>query len=127
MTREQAIALDSNPVWKAFKEGKEVEVYEGMVWKPTSYVELYKLARYENIYRIKPTLKRVPLGPEDIKPGDILKGEHWPNGVWGYIQPRISFVSFSNGEIKYNELMIGYLISHDGGKTWLPCWKEVAE
>lgn len=82
-------------------------------------------------YRIKPEPKRVPLGPEDVVFGTLLKYKR-SESIKGWATPvsvedcgvRIGSVA---ALVSWKDLMSEFEISRDSGKTWQPCWKEVEE
>lgn len=82
-------------------------------------------------YRIKPARRVVPLGPEDIRPGDVVHYPAWPKEYWRYIQPTGNGgIIGDQGTESWLSLKVdGWLISHDSGKTWQKCEKiqEAAE
>ena len=78
-------------------------------------------------YRRKPETKRVPLGPEDVPPGSVVRRNNWPKARWCYIQPTdlADFALLWHGNEGPENLLLHFEISRDGGKTWGPCSKEV--
>lgn len=71
---------------------------------------------------------RLPLGPEDVSPGSVIRAI----GAVGWLA--ISEVTLSGvtlakrrDEVDYETLMRLWEISRGGGKTWEPCWKEAAQ
>jgi len=135
----------------AFAQGRAVEwCINRTLWNPVDRYEVFDYAAaefrlkpapvrpgdltWEYAFRRKPTPKRVPLGPEDVPPGSAIRHKGWPTWEWVPVVPRASGVSnvglawrdTSLPGWRWDELAVGYEISRDGGKTWEPCWKEVA-
>lgn len=56
MTREQAIALDSNENWKAFKEGKTIQYryLNAARWEDVTNVIPENMLLNPELYRVKP-------------------------------------------------------------------------
>lgn len=81
--------------------------------------------------------KRVPCGPEDFPPGSCFKWQ----GIWadnvccdivyrgpaGIAVITYGYQSLHSQFLSYNDLFINVNASRslDGGKTWLPCYKEI--
>ena len=84
-------------------------------------------------YRIKPKpeSRRVSLGPEDVPPGSGVRRAN--DATWRAVlavwSTGIQVIAFENLTLLTFNLLRSedWRISRDGGKTWLPCWKEVAE
>lgn len=78
------------------------------------------------IYRIKPTPpKRVPLEAKDVPPGSCLGVKGLIGKGWSAIlSVGHKGISINLNSLTFEELMDGYEISRDNGKTWSPCWKE---
>lgn len=84
-------------------------------------------------YRIKPEKKRVPLGPDDVKPGAAFRRLEWGENLWCVVlgvgpesfMIQVGVDCYPNS-IKFLELcwQSDAQISNDGGKTWQPCYKE---
>lgn len=78
-------------------------------------------------YRVKPEPVKVPLGPEDVPPGSAFRpigGDEW-RSIQGPTESGV-VVAFV-GTVTWDDLAKRYEISRDFGKTWHPCWKEVAK
>ena len=81
-------------------------------------------------YRIKPEPVKVPLGPEDVPPGSVIrfKGPIWDYHRWSMVSHLETDGVFLRGETEFcsfEKLMQEEReISRDFGKTWEPCWKE---
>lgn len=88
-----------------------------------------QLAKYDLPSRI--VKKRVPLGPVDFPPGTILRRDSWNPTTWTAVlfvgAKKIRYCTDEKGQADrlYVELVDMYSRSLDGGKTWLPCYKEV--
>jgi len=77
------IAYKPDPYGKfrqAIADGKEVEFkISETLWKTGAFLDF---CYPPNHYRIAPEKKRVPLGPEDVPPGSVVK---WQNGYWSMV------------------------------------------
>jgi len=77
-------------------------------------------------YRIQPTKTKVPLTAQDFPPGTVIKDTQ---SAWDW--ESVDAVSKDcvhlsvGGMLTFRYLMIHCTMSVDGGKTWLPCYKEV--
>jgi len=119
-----------------------IEYYKlGMGWtsghlREDSYLYTYRtkltreqLAKYDLPPRI--VKKRVPLGPVDFPPGTILRRDSWNPTTWTAVlfvgAKKIRHCTNEKGQADrlYAELVDMYSRSLDGGKTWLPCYKEI--
>jgi len=105
--------------------------YRGNEWfdsESNSDWSTYKLDR-RGAYRRKPALKRVPLGPEDVKPGSLVRLPGAASTWCAVLEvDRWSITAFTRAAtvLDYLKLQSAYEISRDGGKTWHGCWKEEA-
>lgn len=80
------------------------------------------------LFRIKPTPSKVPLGPEDIKPGMVFRQEGWQCGFLAPVAVLSNAVCFRCGQgesftVYYEDLRRSYMFSLDG-IHWLPCDKN---
>lgn len=79
------------------------------------------------IYRRKPTKKVVPLEASDIDLHRDLfkkKDSEWITTA-SAITATYLYLSLERENVTYQSLSVFYIRSTDGGKTWLPCSKEV--
>lgn len=119
----------------AQKAGKAVQwTVSGRVWNDQDDdVKVGTLTDQQLAWRLKPTPKLVPLGPEDVPPGSVVRllpDHSWlavissmNGGVWlcGFREHACAFHTFDT--LKSS----GLEISTDSGKSWRPCSKpEVA-
>lgn len=130
MTREQAKEL--LPVIEAWANGQVVQVHQFGKWSDVEVLETLDWTKTPSHYRLKPTPKRVPLGPDDVPPGSVIRDKSWTCskwvaiiqcdelGVWWHCCDRARSQVWAS-------LVEGWEISRDNGKTWLPCWKEAVE
>ena len=75
-------------------------------------------------YRIKPELQKVPLGPEDVPPGSVLRVQE---GGWKMIigaTPE-GVNTLDHGLINYGLIQDNIWQIKRPGEDWQPCWKEV--
>jgi hypothetical protein len=92
----------------------------------------------EAAYRRKPAPKRVPLGPEDVKPGSVFRWDCWGaqkgmqhSWAWIYYVGVYGIVvqialNCSATSISWAKAMDGGSIKRPG-EDWKPCWKEATE
>ena len=121
-------------VVQAAKDGKQIQYWysqygnfaEDGTWINCVDAPAFNFA--DCIYRVKPVPKKVPLAQADIP----LDRPVWLQCSDG--EPDLVISAGRNGLrtwstfCEYAKLMrLSVKISFDGGKTWQPCWKEVAE
>ena len=110
---------DRPEVAKAIEESDNIEkLFPNGEW----YYIADPLWSDNSIYRA-PIVEKQPLGPEDIKQGDVVRTK--VSDLWFYIEPYRSHVmAVSNRliEIEYPELMRNYLIRSIGGE-WRGAFK----
>ena len=127
-------------VYQALADGKPMQVKESTGWVDATDrgVACHVAANVTGIFdwiRVKPSFKRVPLGPEDVPPGSAFRWEDWERSdgrsSWAaicYVDLRGLEACFGNiypVRIEWEKAMNDYgQISRDGGKTWTQCWKE---
>lgn len=98
--------------------GKWVDCGEGYEPWPTN-------SHYE--YRRKPETRMVPLGPEDITPGTVIRSRNWPEHEFAYVTPLSDCVAFVGlrFERQYSVLQReGCLWKQGGQGEWRKCEKE---
>ena len=78
-------------------------------------------------YRPAPSPVPVPLGPEDIKPGDVFRAMTPNAAVCQWTVKDATTIRLGITGYSYPYLMRAFEISRDGGKTWQHCHKEVAQ
>lgn len=87
----------------------------------------------DTVYRLAPEPKKVPLGPEDITPGSIIRGRchNAPTTTWcGVLGVFSGHIKISSNDMPcedrtYQDLKDDKLeISRDFGRTWHPCEKD---
>ena len=118
-------------VMQAYVDGKEIEVLvNGHHWKFTigdTESPAWNWKKYD--YRInKEEPKRVPLSPEDIKPGDCIKRKGDCDSTWDMIVSVGGFHvwhAFGSETVKtsYTDLMEKAMIRSIGESEWRDCWK----
>lgn len=77
-------------------------------------------------YDIKPKTK-VPLTAQDFPPGTVVRLEDANTDSWFLVlyTGGLSISIQSRSTLLYTDLLAQWQYSTDGGKTWLPCYKEV--
>ena len=114
---------------QAQSAGNVIQFLDGDVWVDWGY----PMWSYPpECYRVKPAPVMVPLGPEDVKCGDVLRyiaghfpknmGEEWLSFSINAVSK--SFIRASQTLFTYERLEKDFEISRDGGKTWQKCEKE---
>ena len=112
------LKADHPEVAKAIEESDEREYLGHGGWKSS----LDTTPCDDLVYRA-PIVEKQPLGPEDIKQGDVVRTI--VSDMWFYIEPyREHVMAVSNRliEIEYPELMRNYLIRSIGGE-WRGAFK----
>lgn len=112
---------------EAINRGDMLEAFIGGEWEDS-------LANYNGAsgisvgvaYRIKPKSELVPLGMEDIKPGDAIRHETWDLYEWRLVEGvQKGRVYYTTGNSVFMaDLQRYYHITRDNGKTWQRCEKE---
>ena len=120
MTKENAHLF--LPFVQALIDGKTVEIdtdYTG--WENQ---EPYGFTGKPDQYRIKPEPVMVPLGPEDVPPGSVIRGgvDHWffitqchSDGIMFHSKVR-------DNRVLWDELFTYWAIKRPG-EDWQPCYK----
>lgn len=100
-------------------------------WRDFSTGDFGRMTAFEHFeWRIAPTPRLVPLGPEDVPPGSVLRWRTWEPHEYrlpmevhavGVLLVHGGVVKDYSWETLHSE---GWLISRDGGKTWARCEKE---
>jgi len=133
LTLDREIRLTPKPEkWAAEKAahaaGKRIEM-----WSPRSktWVHVPSPAWQGDAYRIAPEPTYIPLGPEDVPPGSVIRGKGWSIGL--YVDcfltvlettPRGVWVSRSEQVILWEVLMTHWQILRPGKTVWEECRKE---
>ena len=117
-------------IYQALADGKQMQWYSLTgAWLNIDDIDVCdRIVRSpgdeKDFLRIKPTRKRVPLGPEDVPPGSVLS---WDCCGW-YMVTCITDGRVMCGaglDYSYEDLGMNHAeISRDGGKTWTQCSKE---
>jgi len=76
-------------------------------------------------YRIKPEPAMIPLGPEDVPPGSVLRKGCWPEHAWQMVvfAGTTYITAGSNHLAYYRELMDDNYFIKRPGEDWKPCHK----
>lgn len=119
------------PLLEAFKDGELEFMHPANgKYEHVHLLDMYTLYEHPDWYRRKPKAVMVPLGPQDVKPGDIVREAGglsvltmliicvWRDGVRFF--DGVSLEPYSRSW----EILMRYEISRDGGKTWEKCCKE---
>ena len=125
LTYEQAV--------EHIKRHEPVQYYCGTFWRDSTANKDWNSDSLDrtSAYRRK-LIKRVPLGPEDVKIGDWIRGDTNPCLTAGVLtvddHNRAVFMASGAGVVSYKlDSVMSWSISRDSGKTWQPCWKEATE
>ncbi len=74
-------------------------------------------------YRVKPGPQRLPLGPEDVPPGSVVRATGQIR-LWAAVEAvGYDAIRVQGNHIKFTTLMSGYEIKRPGA-NWAPCSKE---
>lgn len=130
MTIEQ---LNNPEEWAAIlahREGKPIQTrvvpWDGREWIDDADPVFDALSKH----RVKPEpepKRRVPLGPEDVKPGDAVRCRGERAWKWSHLRPLTDdavLIDYPHGEVRFATLQKDFEISHDHGVTWAKCEKE---
>jgi len=111
----------------AFAAGETIQhkpiLHPDVAWKNTSV----PIWADDSIYRIKPKPIRVPLGPEDVPPGTVIRLQE---GNWKIIIGVTSegVHTLEHGLIEYGLLNNNtWQIKRPTDTEWQPCYKEVEQ
>jgi hypothetical protein len=116
---------------KAHSEGKVIQCFDEDAglngeWHDLSGVIFWDCPVTD--YRVKPAPVMVPLGPEDVPPGSVIR--YIETFQWfAVLSVSENYVMVINRHAEherlyFNDLMKYNEISRDGGKTWQKCEKE---
>ena len=122
-------------VVQAAKDGKQIQYWYSQYglraddgsWQDCAHAFAFDFA--DHIYRVKPGVKKVPLTQADIpldRPVWLNRCQRSSSQLIVLVEPAGLCVhnDFFRFDILQNSM---FTITFDGGKTWQPCWKEVAE
>jgi hypothetical protein len=119
MTKENAHLY--LPLIQALAEGKTIEYGSGSIWGQVNEPKFIYPPQY---YRIKPEPVMVPLGPEDVPPGSVIRMDHWADHTWKLVssidENQINFGQ--NSWSTYEALQKCFEIKRPG-EDWKPCHK----
>jgi hypothetical protein len=121
MTKETAYLY--LPLVQALTEGKTIqhgiECGQSIVWDDVKDV---KFIECPEKYRIKPEPVMIPLGPEDVPPGSVIRGIGFPE--W-WMVTGVAKIQINCGErtwSTYEALQKNCEIKRPG-EDWMPCHK----
>lgn len=122
MTHDEMIA-----VIQALKDGKVIQFRTtlGILWRDWDRGGYLDFIAY--VYRIKPTPKRVPLGPDDFPPGTAISSSKSGTEYAMLTAVNCDEISAGSAEWTYSELAGHYHFIRrrlPGSTEWLPCWRE---
>ena len=122
MTKENA--HEFLPLVQALVDGKDLQLSdENGNWMPL-YNPVY-FDRPSTLYRIKPEPVMVPLGPEDVNPGDFIRKISNPN--YRYLICSVTdSVGTDGDDIEWRRLSAEYEIKRPG-EDWMPCCKPASK
>jgi hypothetical protein len=126
MTKENAHLY--LPLIQAVAEGKTIEIFANRKgyedWEEVDDFNFFCCCS-PGTYRIKPEPVMVPLGPEDVPPGSVIRMEHWADHTWKLVssidENQINFGQ--NSWSTYEALQKSFEIKRPG-KDWMPCHKQ---
>ena len=122
-------------VVQAAKDGKQIQYWYSQYglraddgsWQDCAHAFAFDFA--DHIYRVKPGVKKVPLTQADIpldRPVWISRESDADTDL--VVCVRFDSIRTWYTRYSFHDLFVeSYKISFDGGKTWQPCEKEVAE
>ena len=116
---------------KAHSEGKVIQFNYGQAI--ADWCDMERMPTWVDPvkrYRVKPSPVMVPLGPEDVPPGSVLRGLGWVDEYakcWIDIcetTPRGVHLNRMGCEVTYQCLRENWVISRHDGKGFVRCEKE---
>ena len=114
------------PLVQAFADGKTIQILASRRgcedWEETISLDF---SCAPDCYRIKPEPVMVPLGPEDVPPGSVLRKGCWPEHAWQMVvfAGTTHVTTGSNHLAYYSELMGDKWVIKRPGEDWKPCHK----
>ncbi len=112
---------------KAFEEGKTIQFrYDGETWRDfKGATPAWDVLEW----RVKPEPKLIPLGPEDISPGSVVRHRSDPPFCFRSIDVECDGIRFTSTNIfcPWKNLAGGHYEIKRPGEDWKPCSKEAAE
>lgn len=106
------------PLVQALAEGKTIQYGSESIWGDVKDPNFLNPPQY---YRVKPEPVMVPLGPEDVPPGSVIR--HVGSEYWSLvIYANREIVKLHDRGIKYEPLYPTYEIKRPG-EDWKPCHK----
>jgi hypothetical protein len=126
LTREQINFIQTDPVCKAFAEGKTIECKYGHGWSVVTllndWVETCGVTN--NPCRIKPEPKLRPWKPEEVPVGALIRAKLRDSEHNRYLLSGVNGYHVIAGRGMYEsveEVFNSHEHSLDHGKTWQPC------
>jgi len=115
---------DKIKVMQHFAEGGKVECYSDGKWRKTDGPS-WNWKAYD--YRIAQPKTKQLLTAADFPPGTVVRRADTMMIGWFLVLyvGDLSISVQSRPTLLYTDLLAQWQYSTDGGKTWLPCYKEV--
>ena len=113
------------PLVQALADGKTIQTSNGYHWHDEPHQD-FVFSMEPAGYRIKPEPVMVPLGPEDVPPGSVVRQQHYNKGVWhgvGFVTTDGVAINLERESkfLTYQELNICEI--KRPGQDWMPCSK----
>jgi len=118
---------------QALADGKEIEhqANVGGQWYSLINAMEVDFMSPPEAYRIKPEPQWLPLGPEDVPPGSVVRKNDWPEGTWEVVHgTEVTGINWDEENEKFDSIMEDWLINRprhrdaDGNPTlWEECRK----
>lgn len=123
--------LERDEIYDGRGATREIQVWNGQEWITNACFGdepslAYRTQKPPGYFLPKPK-ERKPLGPEDFPPGTVIRFPTYKTKGWFMLQAvgEDGLATFRCGKISFHVLLQdGAERSLDGGKTWLPCYKE---
>lgn len=102
-------------------------IFDGIIHSWTidgKYIRFIKENNDQDLVNI-PEAKKIPLGYDDIMPGDLIKNDDFVGKIVWKNAFRFSISGDNNYAFEELGTNSSWQISKDGGKTWQPFYKEI--
>lgn len=114
------------PLIQALADGKTIQILANRKgcedWEDTIDPDF---SCAPDCYRVKPEPEMIPLGPEDVPPGSVLRKGCWREHTWQTVVfvGTTHVTTGSNHLAYYSELMGDKWVIKRPGEDWMPCHK----